>query len=422
MGQMRPLRSVLAPADVSFAMTPPQAASHPASLKILHILRAPLGGLFRHVIDLVQGQAQRGHQVGLFIDSTTGGTRADTILEELSPCLALGFERTAIPRELNPRDVYALHRVSRRIAALKPDVLHGHGAKGAALARLVPNYGHAIRAYTPHGGSLVYCPGTISGGFYRSVERIMNWRTDLFLFESSYAASLFRTQMGRPPAMVRVVHNGVGDAEFAPVALRADAADIVCVGELRPVKAIDVLIEALALLKRSGRRVSAAIAGEGPESAPLKAQAQRLEVADQVRFIGYCPAREAFALGRMLVIPSRAESLPYVVLEAAAAGVPIIATAVGGVPEIFGPQADALIPPEDVAALAPSERLLRRVKRAATATDAARDATIILQLLENSVEPSESSIVVSSSLSMRPLSSASYWRSIARQNCWRRAV
>ena len=54
----------------------------------------------------------------------------------------------------------------------------------------------------------------------------------------------------------------------------------------------------------------------------------------------------------MLIIPSRAELLPYVVLEAAAAGVPIIATAVGGVPEIFGPQADALIPPEDVAALA----------------------------------------------------------------------
>jgi glycosyltransferase involved in cell wall biosynthesis len=146
--------------------------------------------------------------------------------------------------------------------------------------------------------------------------------------------------------MVRVVHNGVGDGEFAPVALRTDAADIVCVGELRPVKAIDVLIEALALLRRTGRRVSATIAGEGPEGAPLKAQAQRLDIADQVRFIGYCPAREAFSLGRMLIIPSRAESLPYVVLEAAAAGVPIIATAVGGVPEIFGPQADALIPPE----------------------------------------------------------------------------
>src|SRR5580693_10535382 len=131
MGQMRPLRSTLAPAEASFATTmDPQGASSPASLKILHILRAPLGGLFRHVVDLVQGQARRGHQVGLFLDSTTGGARAETILAELLPYLALGYERVAIPRELSPRDAFALRRVSRRIAALKPDVLHGHGAKG----------------------------------------------------------------------------------------------------------------------------------------------------------------------------------------------------------------------------------------------------------------------------------------------------
>jgi glycosyltransferase involved in cell wall biosynthesis len=347
--------TLAAPADGALSLAasgPPQAGFDPASLKILHILRAPLGGLFRHVLDVAHGQSQRGHRVGLIVDSTTGGARAEAILADLAPSLELGLERTAIGRELGPSDLPALRLISRRVKLLAPDVLHGHGAKGAALARLALSAPQAIRVYTPHGGSLVYRPGTFIGSFYRSLEWLLKWRTDLFLFESSYAASLFRTQMGRPPAMVRVVHNGVGDAEFAPVALRADAADIVCVGELRPVKAIDVLIEALALLKRSGRRVSAAIAGEGPESAPLKAQAQRLEVTDQVRFIGYCLAREAFALGRMLVIPSRAESLPYVVLEAAAAGVPIIATAVGGVPEIFGPQADALIPPEDVAALA----------------------------------------------------------------------
>jgi glycosyltransferase involved in cell wall biosynthesis len=352
MGQMRPLRSAPVPAAASFAAPPyGQAESGPASLKILHILRAPLGGLFRHVIDLVQGQAQRGHQVGLFIDSTTGGTRAETILAELEPCLALGYERVAIPRELNPRDVYALHRVSRRVAALKPDVLHGHGAKGAALARLVPNFGDAIRAYTPHGGSLVYCPGTIGGGFYRSIERLLNWRTDLFLFESSYIADLFRSKIATPRAMVRVVRNGVGKAEFEPVETKPDATDIVCVGELRPIKAIDVLIEALAILKRSGRRVTATIVGEGPDDTKLKTQAARLGLAEEIRFVGFRPARQAFAMGRMLVIPSRAESLPYVVLEAAAAGMPIIATEVGGVPEIFGPQAAHLIPPDDVAAL-----------------------------------------------------------------------
>ena len=70
-----------------------------------------------------------------------------------------------------------------------------------------------------------------------------------------------------------------------------------------------------------------------------------------MQLVGYRPAREAFAMGRMMVIPSRAESLPYVILEAAAAGVPIISTRVGGIPEIFGPQSDQLIPPDDIGAL-----------------------------------------------------------------------
>ncbi len=86
-------------------------------------------------------------------------------------------------------------------------------------------------------------------------------------------------------------------------------------------KAFDVLIEALAILKQQGRLVSATIAGEGPDAAKLTAQAEQLGIADLVRLVGYRPAREAFAMGRMMVIPSRAESLPYVILEAAAAGV-----------------------------------------------------------------------------------------------------
>jgi glycosyltransferase involved in cell wall biosynthesis len=348
------LGSATAPAGVAMgaaAFAPQQAAFAPTSLKILHILRAPLGGLFRHVVDVAQSQIERGHRVGLIVDSTTGGPRADAVLSELAPRLALGIERLPITREMGRRDIPALWRISRRVKAIAPDVLHGHGAKGAALARLTPSTLDAIRAYTPHGGSLFYCPGTMSGGFYRLLERLLNPRTDLFLFESSFVADLYRTVIGRPRAMVRVVRNGIAEAEFEPVMPAPDATDIVCVGELRPVKAMDVLIEALGILKHSGRRVTATIAGEGPDAAKLKAQAARLGLADQIRFIGHCPARKAFAMGRMLVIPSRAESLPYVVLEAAAAGLPIIATNVGGVSEIFGPQTPRLIPPEDIVAL-----------------------------------------------------------------------
>ena len=148
------------------------------------------------------------------------------------------------------------------------------------------------------------------------------------------------------------MRNGVGDADLAPIVARPDATDIVCVGELRSVKAIDVLIEALAMLKHCGRRFTATIAGDGPQRDELAALTQRFGVDDQIRFVGFRPAREAFAMGKLLVVCSRAESLPYVVLEAAAAAMPIVSTRVGGIGEIFGPEAGRLIPADDVAALA----------------------------------------------------------------------
>jgi glycosyltransferase involved in cell wall biosynthesis len=75
-------------------------------------------------------------------------------------------------------------------------------------------------------------------------------------------------------------------------------------------------------------------------------------VREQIRFVPPMRAREAFTLGRAMVVPSRAESLPYVVLEAAGARIPLVATNVGGIPEIFGPHRDRLIPPNDPRLLA----------------------------------------------------------------------
>ena len=80
-----------------------------------------------------------------------------------------------------------------------------------------------------------------------------------------------------------------------------------------------------------------------------------------VRFAGAMPARAAFALGRLMVAPSRAESLPYIILETAAAAVPLITTNVGGIPEVFGPQAGRLVAPGDAAALAAA--IARRARR-----------------------------------------------------------
>src|SRR5262249_49939982 len=100
------------------------------------------------------------------------------------------------------------------------------------------------------------------------------------------------------------------------------------------------------------RRVTAHVVGQTDEMVRYVGLARALGIEDQIAFHTPRPTREALAMACALVVPSRAESMPYVVLEAIAAGVPIVATRVGGVPEIFGPRADELVPPGDAAALA----------------------------------------------------------------------
>jgi glycosyltransferase involved in cell wall biosynthesis len=324
------------------------AAEAPARLSILHVMRAPVGGLFRHVADLARAQTARGHRVGLFAGAGSGGAQSDATLAELARTLAGGVTRMPMSRHLGLRDVAAVAQVAARAAEMSADVIHGHGAKGGAYARLARKL-RAVRVYTPHGGSLHYRWGTPAGLVYLAAERALMPRTDLFLFESAYGRDAFRAKVGDPGARARIVHNGVADSEFEPIILTADASDVVFVGELRRLKGVDVLLNALAI--EHGSPLRAIIVGDGPERAAFEAQAQALGLAGEVHFAGSMPARAAFARGRVLVVPSRAESFPYVVLEAAAAGVPVVATAVGGIPEIFGPDTAELVPPGDPAAL-----------------------------------------------------------------------
>ena len=319
-------------------------------LKILHVLRAPVGGLFRHVVDLARGQAARGHAVGIVADALTGGERAHAVLSALAPQLALGITRLPMSRDVAVSDITAVAAVARHAGARSADVVHGHGAKGGAYARLAAPAG-ALRVYTPHGGSLHYGWGTPAGLLYLAAERLLMPRSDLVLFESAYARDTFAAKIGEPP-LARVVHNGVTPDELLAVEARPDATDLVFVGELRALKGIDVLIDALALVAREWRPVTATVVGDGPERAALAAKVSALRLDGAARFVGALPAREAFAAGRILVVPSRAESLPYVVLEAAAAAVPMIATRVGGISEIFGPDTTGLVSPGDAAALA----------------------------------------------------------------------
>ncbi|MCJ2013948.1 glycosyltransferase family 4 protein [Methylobacterium sp. J-076] len=323
-----------------------------APLRILHVFRAPVGGLFRHVSDLARLQAAAGHAVGLVCDATTGGAQAERALAALAPHLSLGVRRLPMRRNPHLSDRTALLAVRDRAAEVGADVLHGHGAKGGVYARIAPSRHPVIRAYTPHGGSYNYRPGSALHRLYMAAEGLLARRTDVFLFESHYVADCHRTFVGGPERTTRIVHNGIGESEFAPLTPAADRFDLLYVGELREAKGLPVLLKAFASLQREGRALRLLMVGSGPDEAALRATTQQLGIADAVAFEPAQPIRSVLARGKILVVPSFAESLPYVVLEAAAAAQPLVATDVGGMPEIFGAAADRLVPARDVGALA----------------------------------------------------------------------
>ena len=321
-------------------------------LRILHAVRAPVGGIIRHILDLANGQADRGHHVGIIADSLTGGERAETALREIAPRLKLGVHRLAIHREPHPADLLVWARFMLLVHRLKPDVLHGHGAKAGAFVRLRPGSKSSIRIYTPHGGSLHYPLDTLKGAFYSRLERALMNSTDLFLFESAFARDTYQRTIGTPRGLVRCVFNGVTADEFDPIVKADDATDVVYVGEFRHIKGADLLIDAVARLRADGKSVTLTLAGDGEEMPALKAQVQRLGLTEAARFIGHVKARFGFSKGGLLVVPSRGDSMPYVVIEAAAAGIPMVAAKDGGIPEIFGSDADALYAPNAVGAMA----------------------------------------------------------------------
>lgn len=325
-------------------------------LRIIHCFRAPVGGLFRHVVDLSGAQSARGHDVGYIVDSTVADALTEERLARAGEHLTLGITRIPMGRRPGLRDLATSRAVGDTARNLRADVLHGHGAKGGAYARLA---GRELRAdgrnvatfYTPHGGSLHYPLTSPQGLVYTAIERFLARYTDGLIFESDFIRRIYDDRVGAGRVAARTVPNALQPADFTPHKPNPDAADFLFIGELRRLKGVDVLLRALAEIAER-IHVRAIIVGAGPDAEAFHNLAEDLRIGSLVDFPGAMPARSALPLGRCLVVPSRAESMPYIVLEAAAAGLPMLATDVGGIPEIVDGTDTALLPAGDVGALA----------------------------------------------------------------------
>ncbi len=318
-------------------------ATHPGAVRVLHLLApAEIGGLERVVISLSAGQHRRGHDVRIlvFLDE---GTTDNPVVQEFAE---RGVSVDVVP--LRARS-YCRERAETRklLAGFCPDIVHTHGARTDVLDAGVARGAGFATVTTLHG----FTGGDWKNRLYETLQVRAAARAGAAVAVSHPIAEVL-AHRGVSRERIHVILNA-WDGGSPPVP-RADARRklgldgtgtcIGWVGRLSREKGPDLLLEALSLLP--GREGTLVIVGEGREGDALRTQASQLGVSDRIR---WCGARDA--AGRLMsafdlfVLSSRTEGTPMVLFEAMAAEVPIVATQVGGVPDVVSATEAVLVPP-----------------------------------------------------------------------------
>jgi glycosyltransferase involved in cell wall biosynthesis len=240
-----------------------------------------------------------------------------------------------------------------RRAGWQPDVIHAHVFEAGFPALLLARR--------------LACPVVVSEhftAFQRGLVRGADLRIARYTFRHADLVCPVSADLGRrlagvePRARYRVVPNVVDTAVFHPPAARPPPSGplrLLNVAALAEKKRHADLLEALARLRGQGTDAVLDLVGDGELAAPLRAHAERLGLADAVRFHGaLAPAEvaERMRAADLFVLPSRFENLPVVLLEAMASGLPVVATDVGGVREIVDERMGVLVAPDDPERLA----------------------------------------------------------------------
>jgi glycosyltransferase involved in cell wall biosynthesis len=322
-------------------------------VRILHVVApAAFGGLERVVQLLVTGQAGSGHEVHVACVSPD----VESVAPFVAPLTAAGIHTHPI---IVGARAYARERAAiRELCRLAPDVVHTHGYRPDVLDASVPRHQDIPIVTTAHG----FTGGPWRNRMYEYLQRRAFRRFDAVVAVARPLGERL-ARSGVPRSRLHVVPNAWRRSAPAyeraaarqALGLPAEGFIVGWVGRLSGEKGADVLIDSLPHLKAVPLTVS--MIGGGPDRQSLHARAAQLAVADQIRWHDAVPAAERlYAAFDVFVLSSRTEGTPVVLFEAMAAGVPIVTTAVGGVPDVVSRDEAVLVSSEDPRALADAIR------------------------------------------------------------------
>jgi len=297
-------------------------------MKIVHVItKAERGGAQVHVLGLIRHQLSSGQEVFLLVGDT--GYLADEARQAGAEVIIC----EEIIHPLRPwHDYRATRQLARRLKALSPDLVHAHSSKAGLLARLACRSISIPCLFTAHGWAfsegapkkrrlIAKLAESTCARLGHSIVNVSTYDRDLAL----------RNKVGLA-AQHRVIHNGLPDIPELSAEGGATNGAIVMVARFAAPKRQDSLIRALSLLPAS---VRLRLIGDGPHRAECEELARQLGVMERVDFVGDSDeVARLLAEASMFVLLSDHEGLPLTIIEAMRTGLPVVASAVGGIPEL----------------------------------------------------------------------------------------
>ena len=328
-------------------------------MRVAQLVEASLAGVGRHVMDLTEGLLSRGHEVHLLYSDL----RSDHIFAEDLCCAVRhpGFRSAVIPMRRSPSgsDVKAARLLRRYVQCHGPfDLIHCHSTKAGLVGRLACLDEPVKRIYTPNGFFSMDPNG--GAGTRRVVGVLEAFLANLCcgVIVVSHAEYEHALDLGIPASKLCLVHNGVPPKLPHQSPLNRNAIrrewgvenDEICigfVGQLVPVKSPETMLRSFAaLLRRIGSTpVRLMMVGDGPLKISLLRLAAELHIDAQVNWLGARDAKTLMHAFDILTLTSDSEGHPFVVLEALASGLPIVATSVGGIAETVHPDVNGFVAP-----------------------------------------------------------------------------
>jgi glycosyltransferase involved in cell wall biosynthesis len=332
-------------------------------MRILHVLApAEFGGLEAVVLALAAGHRARGHDVHvlpIIIDAAANHPFVARLEEH-----GLQFEPLRIGRRAYLRERSLFKSLCESV---RPDIVHTHGYRPDVLAAGVARRLSIPTVSTIHG----FTGGHAKNRLYEWLQRRALRRFDAVVVVSQAQYEMLRHSHARPGRLflVRNAWYPAGDAEPREVArakldVPDDVVHIGWVGRMSREKGVDIALDALARLR--DLTLTASFIGEGPELPAARARAASLGLGHRVVWQGVIHrAGRLFSAFDVLLLTSRTEGTPIVLFEGMAAGVPVVATRVGGVPEVISEGEAWLVPAADPDAIAAAVRDILRDRAAA---------------------------------------------------------